>query len=110
MVFGFIFIRQVIRQKGYLQKDVLCSVSGLVLDESLLHFSATSIANMRAYMCSLEAEGLKARRKFTPIFVTPEERVKYADISTHTNAKLLEMAGQLIDDLDNPLHDSYCER
>lgn len=92
--------RVVIRQSEFLSDDNLCGITGNALDPDLLKF--TSISRVRRYFkigSIFLNEEIVDDRLTHPIYITPEERVKYNDISNMTNAKIKEKTIKLIKDI-----------
>ena len=93
------FHRKILREKKYLTpvpSDTSSesdghghsSVGGKSLDENLIYFSTKCKHNLYDFLQFVEKNELSARKRYEPIFITPEDKASFESIEKRTQQEL----------------------
>ena len=94
-----------IQESEFLSKHNLCGIAGNELDSELLNF--TSMARIRRYYkigSMFLNKDILDDRLTHPIYITPEEKAKYNDISNMKKDQIKGKIIKLVNDI--PCHDT----
>ncbi|XP_062590244.1 uncharacterized protein LOC134251839 [Saccostrea cucullata] len=80
--------RHIIRERKYLQKQSLTTLSNKPLDSAFLHFAEHAQENKDSHYTHIQTHALSSRLKHTPIFIFQEHREKHTNIANKTKAEI----------------------